>query len=218
MSSSSFVNKMVVQTANLFVSVAAHDGTIHGTKEIQVSRTEKIKVCKVYHTISCEVHSKMHNQARIQGIVRTPTTVFLGPDGKELFRKAGLLDPAPLFKLMKKALKAVPGPKVPLKMWNLVQAQLKKGEEALGNEDWKGAIKAFKTVRGLKPKPLRALGQEGLDKVDEKGMELVEEAEEQFEENPREALATLRKIIYDFRGCECAKEAAKLWKKLKKKS
>ena len=218
MSSSSFVNRKVIQTTDLFVSVVAHHGTAHGTKEIRVSRTEKIKVCKVYHTISCDVHSKMRNQARIEGITVTPTTVFLGPDGKELFRKRGLLDPAPLLKLMKKALKAVPGPKVPLKMWNFVQAQLKKGEEALGNEDWKGAINAFKTIRGLKPKSLRALGQEGLDKVDEKGKDLVEEAEEQFEVNPREALATLRKIIYDFRGCECAKEAAKLWKKLKKKS
>lgn len=217
MESSTYKNAKLIETSRLFVNVVAHHETTHGTKEIPVGK-EKKTVCKVYPTITCEEHKHVYEQARdkFSGIDGVPATIFCDPTGKELDRELGGIDAGPLKKKMEDILKQVPGEKLPMEFWKAGVDAIREGDAKMEKGEYAAAIKLYKKVAGMKPKALKSKGEEALQKANDKGNELVAAAKLEAEGGDKEkAKKDLKKIVDDFKGLECSKEAEKLLKELK---
>jgi hypothetical protein len=202
MAESSYTDPKVIEASKMFVNVVAHRETTHGDREVQLGK-DKVKLCKEYYTIPCDVHVKGNDAVNkfFQGNFGTPTTVFCDPTGKEISRKPGAMGAGELVKMMQETLGKVTGEKVPLASWKLVtdaDAALEKGE-------FKKAIDGY--TRAGKVKRLKETADAGLAKVGEKGEALLKEALENSDVEAKKK--ALKKIADDFKPLEVATKAKK---------
>lgn len=215
MAESSYRDSKVIATSKHFVNIVAHRETGHGTREVQIGR-EKQKWCKEYPGIPCDVHVKGESALRsVKNIEATPTTVFCDPSGAEIDRKVGAMSGSELNKMMEKVLAKVPGEKVPLPMWTGAKKLIVDGDAAFEKGEYKKAIEAYQKVAKLRPKSLKALAEDPLQRVEAKGNELLDDAKGKIDSEKEEARKLLKKISDEFKPFDCAKEAAELLKSLK---
>ncbi|MBI2933055.1 MAG: hypothetical protein HYY16_15535 [Planctomycetes bacterium] len=216
MESSTYPNDKLIAMSRNFVNVVCHHETGHD-REVVIGREKKL-MCSKYWGIACDVHSRLYQEAgnTYEGITGVPCTVFADPTGKELFREAGGLGASELIDQMEKALKQVPGEKIPYEIWAAAKKQVADGEAAFAKEDFKKAVEAWTKVAKMKLKGVKALGEEALKKAEEKGNELLQEGESKIESEKEEAKKILKKVADQFKPLECAKKAAELLKGLGK--
>lgn len=208
MAESSYPDPKVIQMSQNFVNVIAHRDTGHGENEVQVGK-EKLKLCKEYMTIPCEVHVKGEEAVGkfFQGSLGTPTTVFCDPTGKELFRQPGGMGAGELVNKMKDAFNKVGGEKVPFPVWAQAKKNLADGNALLEKGEHKKAIEAFSKVGKMKGKGFKSMGDEALAKVNEAGDKLLTDA--LALDNVDEKKKALKKIADDFKPLEVAAKAKK---------
>lgn len=206
MSSSTFKDaKFLRLVAASYVCVMANSRDTHGTKDATVAG-EKKKVCKAYPTLTCEQHMQIvKDTMRLWGgNIGTPTTILFGPDGKEIDRLAGYADAPTLLKKMEEALKKVPGERLAADVWAAAKKVLADGDEFFAKGEFAKAIKEYQKLSKAAQKALQPLGQAALDKVEEKGKALIAEAASLEKDEKRKAL---NRIVREFKGLDCEKQA-----------
>ena len=208
MAETSFTNSKVIQMSQLFVCVIAHQENAHGDTEMLVGR-EKVDLCNKYYTVPCSVHQEGGSAVPqfYEGSVQVPATVFCDPFGNELFKKSGNLASTALVKKMAEMLREVKGEKVPLAVWNAAKLLKKKGEAYEERGDYSKALSAYKKIGSLRGSNyFKQLSREALAALNEKGVELLEEAL-QIESLSKKKSA-IRKIVSAFRSLPVSKEAS----------
>jgi len=201
-------NAKVIELSRSFVNVVAHRDIAHGSTEALRGR-DKVMICNDYGNIPCEVHVKGWGAIGqfISGTFGTPTTVFCDPSGKELFRHEGDPGSAEMIKKMNDALSKVSGDKVSQSLWSQALQLRTDADAALEKDDVRKASETYAKLGKLKGAPFKAMAQEGLQKLDEKGGEVLKAA--LALENVEQKKAALRKIAEDFKGLPVAGEAKK---------
>jgi len=201
-------NARVIEMSKTFVSVVAHRDIGHGSTEAMRGR-DNVMLCNDYANIPCEVHVRGWEAIRhfIDGTFLTPTTVFCDPAGKELFRREGDPGPSTMIKLMNDALAKVSGDKIPQPLWSQALQTRKEGDDALDKEDFRKAFDLYSKIGKMKGDRVKAIAQEALQKLDDKGTEAFRAALGLSDVEQKKA--ALRKITEDFKGLPVALEAKK---------
>lgn len=201
-------NAKVIELSRSFVNVVAHRDTGHGGTETMRGR-DKVTLCNDYANIPCETHVKGWGAIGqfINGTFGTPTTVWCDPTGKELFRHEGDPGSADMIKKMNDALSKVEGEKIPQALWSQAVQMRSDADGALEKDETKKAADLYAKLGKLKGAPFKAMSQEGLKKIDEKGAEALKAA--LAIENADQKKAALKKILEDFKGLSVGAEAKK---------
>lgn len=211
-----FTDPKVIEASRNFVNIVGMQDTGHGEKEVQIGK-EKVKLCKLLHTVPCAVHVKGYDtmQKYFQGNVTIPAYAFGDPVGKELFKEQGKAQSSSdITKNMDKALRQVSGDKVHWSAWNQAKTDIAKGDVLLEKKEYKKAIELFLKVRKMKPGfGFKDMGEAGLERADKVGGELLKQALDLSEVDARKK--ALKKVMDDFKGVEASDKAEKELDKLK---
>jgi hypothetical protein len=207
MESSTYTDRKFIEASRAWVNVAAHEDVGHEV-DAQV-QGRKVTVCEHYWNIPCKSHQASYHQTRKQfeKIKDMPVTVLAAPNGKELGRELGLKSSSELMKSMEKVFNQVPGEKVGAVEWRQALKLVADGDAAFEKGEWKKSVEALLKVTKLPKKALKDLGAPGIQKLETKGRELIEDANQKLGE-PEEKRKLLKKVVEDFKPLSCAKEAA----------
>ena len=213
LSSGTLASAKFAQLAQNLVVVVAHGRTSHGEEEIKVGK-EIVKRCEHYPTISCEDHQRVYEQARgaFPNVRGTPTTVLATPDGKELARVVGN-DGAGVMNEIARAVKRV-GVGIPSAAWQKVLSDIAKADAYLEAGKPKNALTVFTKYGRAKIPGLKKMGEEGLSRVNDKGLAVYAEA--LALEDDKAAVKAMKKIATNYRGTEAADKAKAASKDIKK--
>ncbi len=212
MESSTYPDKKLIEQSRNWVNVICHSGTAHQVDAIVGGK--QVTVCKAYWGIPCSVHDDMYKKAssKYPDITGVPCTVFASPDGKEIERKAGGMSGSELAKKMEKILAGIPGEKLSAVEWKYAKQIVDQGDAHLEKGEYRKANEAYTKVSKLPKKALKDQGAAALEKLNAKGLELIEEAKGKLESEKDAALKLLKKVADEFKPLACSKDAAELIK------
>jgi len=206
MESSTYPDKKYIESSRMWVNVAAHSEKTHQVDAMIGGK--RVTVCSAYWNIPCEAHSKCYAaSSQFEGISGLPTTVYAGPDGKEIGRAVGGKSASELIKMQKDLLDKIPGEKISSDEWNTAKKLVEEADSEFAKGEWKKAIEDYTKVSRMPRKVLKDKGTEGLTKLDEKGKELIAEAKGKVETDKETAKKILKMVINDFKPLPCTKEA-----------
>jgi hypothetical protein len=213
MESSTYPDKKYIESSRMWVNVAAHSEKTHQVDAIIGGK--QVTVCSAYWNIPCEAHSKCYAASgQFPGITGLPTTVYTDADGKEIGRAVGGKGASELIKMQKDLLEKIPGDKISIDEWNQAKKLLEEADSNLAKGEWKKSVEGFTKVSKLRQKLFKDKGAEGLNKLEEKGRELIGTAKEKVDTEKEEAKKILKLVINDFKGLACAKEATAALKEI----
>lgn len=215
MESSTYPNEKFIAKSREFVNVAAHSEKGHERDYIVGAETKKL--CEHYWGITCDVHSQAYREARnkYEGISGVPCTVIADPQGVEIDRIVGGAGPGELIKKMDEALEKVPGEKIHYDAWNFAKTSVADGEKAFTAGEYKKAVTLWHKVSLMKQRPLKEMSEEPLQRAQEKGAALLEEARTLIEAAPANAKKAIKEVADNFKPLEVSKTASELLKTLK---
>ena len=213
MESSTYPDKKYIESSRMWVNVAAHSEKTHQVDAIIGGK--QVTVCSAYWNIPCEAHSKCYSASgRFEGIKGLPTTVYTDPDGKEIGRAVGGKSASELIKMQKDLLEKIPGEKLSSVDWSSANKLIEEAESEFAKGEWKKAVEGFTKVSKRPQKVFKDKGTEGLNKLEEKGRELIADAKGKVETNKEEAKKILKIVINDFKPLACSKEATAALKEI----
>lgn len=194
----------------------------HETVEIKVGKETK-KVCKIYWGIECKVHKDMAaNVSKVQGNTGSNFTVplswALDTTGKKLQEKVSAGSPlssGDVSSIMDKALKTWTGERMAYAEWKGYQKARIDVKEGIEKGEWKRAITGAQALQKAKTKMLQVEGKDAMNKLGEKGDELLKEATDLAATDKPAAKKQLQMIANDFKPLMCASRAADFLKSLK---
>jgi len=207
MESSTYTDKKFIAASRGWVNVAAHEDVGHEVDAVISSK--KVTVCEHYWNVPCKSHQSSYHQTRGKfGEIKTvPVTILCAPNGKELDRIQGGKGASELLKPMEKAFEQVPGEKIGAVEWTQAVKLVAEGDAAFEKGEWKKSVDAFVRVSKLPKKALKDLSSAGIEKLEAKGRELIEDANQKLGE-PEEKRKLLAKVATEFKPLSCSKEAA----------
>lgn len=209
-----------MNAAKQAVCVVGHMETKHGTVDVPQKDGKPAKRCRIYKTITCDDHVNIAKAVYgnfFNGKFATPHHIWVGPDGKELFRRGGTLGAADFIKDCEKATALVPGPKATKGEYDAARATIAEGADHETKGAVKKAIEAYQKVAKGKVERLRSLGEEKLTALNAAGGAAVDEAVARAATEEKEARAALKRIADEYKPLECAKKASEALKALDQK-
>lgn len=220
-----------IRESRRVVCVVSNPDTKHGIRE-QMVAGKKTPFCKAYDNMNCDVHVRC--QSVIGKFVDTksgsfdiPMQVWTRPDGKELFKGptgangAGGQSAAALIKDLERALERVSGPKLGRTEWVGLKKLIRDGEEAQGRNDFKYALKCFKSVMECKHDKFAEIGKSKYEGYIAQCCNLVTRALKQYhsseKDSPKqkEVKPLLQKIAKEMKGTEAGTAAEDALKQIK---
>lgn len=220
MDSSVYPNKDVIVASKLVVSIYCHNETEHSEDKPYGSE----KWCEHVYGVKCEEHRKNHNDTSslfFQGSIPNPTTIFCTPDGKEISRKKGSMAPKEFVDMAKEAAAKV-GPGIGQEEYLFAKGKMKASDASLSEQKVKDAIASLTAVTkqfGKHPtaKKLAEEAQAKLDKINEAGLAIVDQAKEDAAAGKvDDAKKALKDVYANYKGLDCAKAAEKAMAELPK--
>jgi len=207
MESSTYTDKKFIAASRNWVNVAAH--TESGHEVDALIQGKRVTVCEHYWNIPCKAHATCYQQARnkFDGISGVPATVFTSPEGKELDRAVGGKSASEMINTMDDVYAKIPGEKLGAVEWRMANKLVEEGDAAFEKGEWKKSVEAFTKITRLPKKALKEMATPGLEKLETKGRELIEDANNKIGE-PEEKRKLLRKVAEEFKPLSCSKEAA----------
>ena len=206
MEASTYPDKKYIESSRMWVNVAAHSEKTHQVTAVVGGK--QVTVCSAYWNIPCEAHSKCYSASgQFENIKGLPTTVYTDADGKEIGRAVGGKSASELIKMQKDLLEKIPGDKISIDEWNQAKKLLEEADSNLAKGEWKKSIEGFTKVSRLQKKIWKDKSAEGLNKLEEKGRELIATAKEKVETEKEEAKKILKLVAADFKPLACSKEA-----------
>ncbi len=194
----------------------------HETVEVTVGK-EKKTWCKYFYGIPCKVHQDM--AAAIGKISKeqsftVPLSWCLDTSGKILETKKSdtgqVLASGDISTIMDKGMKQFSGPSIGYAEWKGYEKARNDFKEGMEKSEWKRAMAGAQTLQKAKTKMLNAEGKEAMNKLSEKGDELLKEAQELIATDKDKAKKQLQMIATDFKPLICSSRAADTLKNMGK--
>ncbi|HTF56268.1 MAG TPA: hypothetical protein VK661_03295 [Planctomycetota bacterium] len=194
--------------------------TNHGSKEITRGK-EKVKVCKIYNSITCDDHVTIGKEKASDffgdKVFATPTHIFCEPSGKEISRRPGVINAADLVKEVDAAVAQVPGPRMSKDEYDTTLTSIQQGRDFVKKDEIKKAIDAFTKISKNANEKIHALGEQELKSLEDSGTARVEAAERLLESNEEQGKKELQKIAKEYPPLSCAKRAEEVLKLMAEK-
>jgi hypothetical protein len=208
-----------IQQSRAWVNAVACKET-HDEEEVQVGKDKK-KWCTVYWGIECKAHVDM--AGAISKISKEtshtiPLSWFLDTTGKELGKKVSsgsVISGGEVQNGMDKALKSMPGDRISFAEWQGYQKARTDIKEGFEKGEWKRAMTGAQILQKAKSKALSAEGKEAMNKLSEKGDELLKEATDLLATDKEKAKKQLKMIAADFKPLICSNRAEEFLKGIK---
>lgn len=220
MDSSVYPNKDVIVASKLVVSIYCHNENEHAEDKAYGNE----KWCEHVYGVKCEEHRKNHTDTSnifFKGSIPNPTTILCTPDGTEIKRKTGSMAPKEFVDMVKEAAAKV-GPGIGQDEYLFAKGKMKASDASLSEQKVKDAIASLTAVTkqfGKHPtaKKLAEEAQGKLDKINEAGLAIVDQAKEDAAAGKVEdAKKALRDVYANYKGLDCAKAAEKAMAELPK--
>jgi len=214
-----FIKPQYIQQSRNWVNVIVCKDTGHGEEEVQVSKDEKVKRCKRYWGIACETHVKAAEcigKISKETNFTIPLSWYLDTTGREIGKKGGaVLSGSEIGKGMEKAMAVCTGDRISYPEWMGYMKARKDVKEGIEKGEWKRAMTGCNILRKAKTKLLEAEGKEAMNKLSEKGDELLKEAQDLVATDKEKAKKMLTMLSNDFKPLMCSGRAADMLKSLK---
>ncbi len=208
MSRTVYADPKFIEASRLWVNIPVHSRYGHEV-EAHVGGT-RVTVCERFWNIPCSAHVKHSKIAEcFKDLEPRPVTIFTTTGIPVLGRLDGVATAAELLKAQEKVVAKWPGERVSALVWKDVKPVLDEGDRIFREKAWRKAIDTYLGIKKLKPKSLKELADERLDKVNFQGELIFGDA---FKKTvPRatreEGKKMLRQIVIDFKPLKISKRA-----------
>ena len=218
MEASTLIDVRVIDAATTVVPVVAHGPLEHGTFETREDG-RAVTRCRLYRNLECGEHQGTHEALKPyqkSGRFRIPFTVWIDPEGNQLFRKDGWRRPEEFLLDIRTALEKVPGTRRTREEFAALVKPLDEGREALSSRRYAEAAAKFEeAARPDAPEMIRRAAEEGLKEIRTTGEAIVAAAKGALKGGRnRQARPALDLAARQFPSLECGKEALELIRKL----
>lgn len=216
-----FESKGFVAASRNWVNVVGCKET-HATTTGIVNGEKRDDLCTVYWGISCQVHVELQGSlSKVAPDMKNytvPMSMFCDTTGKKLGEKVSSGSPigsGEIIKEMDKIAKGFTGDKIPFHVWQGYVKARKDFTEGFEKGEWKRAMSGAKVLQAAKSRALESEGREMMNKMSEKGDELLKEAQDLLATDKDAARKLLKTISTDFKPLICANRAADFLKTIK---
>ncbi|KAF0245596.1 MAG: hypothetical protein FD180_1464 [Planctomycetota bacterium] len=209
MDGSVYPNKDFVGSSKKWVSIYCNKETTHGTKKVGDK-----EMCSIIPSITCEEHVQAYQELNgkfFKGSILMPHHIWGDVEGNEIGREKGAMATKLLTDKMAEAAKKV-GPGLGADEYTFMGDQIAAGDKAASDGKIAEAIKAYNTVvkqeKAPGAKTMAGRAQDGLNRLNESGKALLEQATEAAAASdfPR-AKEGLKKVIAQYKGLPVCKQA-----------
>jgi len=207
-----------VQASKAFVNVIVNQNNGHGEETVTVDGQE-VRRCKRYGGIPCDSHVKMWESISKTGAVQgdnaqimIPQVWILGPGGSLIEAKnsngGNVIPSSDVLKDAMQIMQKLGGEHMSYDKWLQMSAARGEWKRAWEKGDWKKAMAAALTLKKSSSKILRIEGEQGLNKMSDKGDELLSQAHSLLSSNPEEGKKLYKKIAEEFKPLSASRKAA----------
>ena len=215
MEASTLIDPKVVEACTTVVPVVAHGPLEHGTFEAKENGVAVTR-CKLYRNLECSDHQETHEALKPYqpaGRFRIPFTVWIDPDGKQLFRRDGWRRPEQFLLDMRTALEKVPGPRRSRADYQALVRPLDEGLAAMAAERWGEAAEKLEAARKTDVALVRDPAEAALKEIKARGDAYWKAAKSAWtSKREKEARPVLEMLAREFTRFECGRLAADLLK------
>ena len=217
MEASTLIDPRIVEAATTVVPVVTHGPLEHGTYETIVDgRT--VARCRLYRNLECSEHGATEEALKpyqAAGRFRIPFTVWIGLDGRTLFRRDGWRRPEEFLHDIRVALEKIPGPSRSRDEYAALVKPLDEGFAALLAERYAEAAGKFEEARQPDVAEVRREAETGLREIRIRGDAILAAAKAALKAGRlRQARPALDLAAREFPALECGREAVEEIKKL----
>lgn len=204
-----------VQGSRAFVNVIVNQQSGHGEDSVTVNG-ESVRRCKRYGGIPCDAHVKMWDSVgKIDtdgGQITIPQVWILGPGGSLIQAKTAsagsVISSTDVLKDAQTVMQKLGGEHMSYDKWMQMSAARGEWKRAWEKGDWKKAMTAALTLKKSSSKILRIEGEQGLNKMSDKGDELLTQAHQLLSSNAEESKKLYKRIAEEFKPLSAARKAA----------
>lgn len=217
MEASTLIDPRVVDAATTVVPVVAHGPLEHGTFETR-ENGQAVTRCKLYRNLECAEHQATHDALfpyQPKGRFRIPFTVWIDPEGKQLFRRDGWRRPEEFLLDIRLALEKVPGPRRSKAEYAARVGPLDEGRAALASKRYAEAAVKFEEAARTDVPEVRRDAEEGLKEIRTMGDAILKAAKSALKGGRTfPARQALDMVARQFASLDCGREALDLIRKL----
>jgi hypothetical protein len=217
MEASTLIDPRVVDAATTVVPVVAHGPLEHGTFEA-IENGRPVTRCRLYRNLECAEHQATHDALfpyQPKGRFRIPFTVWIDPEGKQIFRRDGWRRPDEFLYDIRLALEKVKGPRRSKADYLSLVKPLDDGLAALAVQDFHAAAVNLEKARGADVPEIRDPAEAGLQQIESTAEKILAKAKSALKAGRTpHARQGLDFAARQFPTLETGKEALKLMQEL----
>lgn len=217
MEASTLIDPRVVDAAATVVPVVAHGPLEHGTFQA-LENGRMVTRCRLYRNLECGEHQATHDfllPYQPKGRFRIPFTVWIDPEGNQLFRRDGWRRPTEFLFDIRLAIEKVKGPSRSRAEYAALVKPLDEARAALNQQRYAEAAARFEEAGRAEAPEVRAAAEEGLKEIRTVGDRLVAAARAAVKAGRiRQARPALDLAARQFPSLDSGREAVELIKKL----
>ena len=215
MEASTLIDPRVAEAATTVVPVVAHGPLEHGTYEAEVDGVA-VKRCRLYRNLECSDHQGTHEALKPYqpaGRFRIPFTVWIDPDGKQLFRRDGWRRPDEFLFDIRLGLEKVPGPRRSKADFLALVRPLDEGLAAMAAERWGEASEKLEAARKCDVPLVKDPAEAALKELQARGDAYWKAAKSAWtSKREKQARPVLEMLAREFSRFDCGRLAADLLK------
>src|SRR5688572_3798183 len=167
MEASTLIDPRVVDAAVSVVPVVAHGPLEHGTFQ-SLENGRMVTRCRLYRNLECGDHQATHDYLlpyQPKGRFRIPFTVWIDPEGNQLFRRDGWRRPTEFLLDIRLAIEKVKGPSRSRAEYHALIKPLDEAKAAMTERRFAAAASRFEAVRKSSSPEVRAAAEAGLEEI-----------------------------------------------------
>ncbi len=215
MEASTLIDPRVVDACTTVVPVVAHGPLEHGTFETREDG-HSVTRCRLYRNLECAEHQATHEALKPyqeKGRFRIPFTVWIDPDGKQLFRRDGWRRPDEFLFDIRLGLEKVPGARRSRAEYRALIWPLDEGMASMAAERWGEAAVKLDTARKSDVPLVRDPAETAFKEIQARGDAYWKAAKSAWSsKREKEARPVLEMLVREFSLFECGRLAKDLLK------
>ena len=217
MEASTLIEPKITEAVTTVVPVVAHGPLEHGTYEATVDG-KTVARCRLYRNLECHEHVATHDGLKPYqgtGRFRIPFTVWIDPEGKQLFRRDGWRRPDEFMLDIRTALEKVTGARKSKAEYTALVKPLDEGSAALAAQRYAEAAEKFEQAKNTEVEDVRRAAEAGLAQVRAFGDAVLTAAKAALKAGrTRQARPALDTLARELPNLPCGREALDLLRKL----
>ena len=215
MEASTLIDPRIVDAVTGVVPVVAHGPLEHGTFQA-MEDGRAVTRCRLYRNLDCSEHQATHEflfPYQPKGRFRIPFTVWIDPEGKQLFRRDGWRKPEEFLFDIRQGLEKVPGPHMTKADYASLVKPLDEGLAAMAAEKWGEAAEKLDKARKSEVPKVKDPAEAAFKELQARGDAYWTAAKRAWNsKKEKDARPILLMLAREFSIFECGRLAAELLK------